>query len=190
MKQKWKIIKSITNGDRNKEDPAREIDLERWKAYFRKLYNNNQTNNSLSKSFSKGGKQNRIDRTDFETMKEILNCRFTKKELLSCKDKLKNSKASGIDMIKNEILQICLDDKGFLEALQLLVNKIFNEGKYPTAWKTELIRLVHKKEETYLEKNCRGIILTSCLGKFFNNLLLMRLSKCFEDLKARSHDPF
>ena len=29
IKQKWKIIKSITDGDRNKEDPAREIDLER-----------------------------------------------------------------------------------------------------------------------------------------------------------------
>ena len=183
IKQKWKIIKSITDGDRNKEDPAREIDLERWKTYFHKLYNSNQTNDSLPKSFSNRGRQNRIDRTDFETMKEILNCPFTKKEILSCKDKLKNSKASGIDMIKNEVLKICLDDKGFLEVLHLLVNKIFNEGKYPTAWKTELVRPIHKKEETYLEKNYRGISLTSCLGKFFNNLLLMRLSKCFEDLR-------
>ena len=60
---------------------------------------------------------------------------------------------------------------------------MFNVGKYPTSWKTELIRPVHKKEETYLEKNYRGISLTSCLGKFFNNLVLMRLSKCFEDLR-------
>ena len=165
------------------EDPAREIDLERWKEYFQKLYNSNQINDSLPKSFSNRAKQNRIDRTDFETMKEILNCPFTKKEILSCKDKLKNSKASGIDMIKNEVLKTCLDDKSFLEALQVLVNKIFNEGKYPTSWKTELIRPIHKKEETYLEKNYRGISLASCLGKFFNNLLLMRLSKCFEDLR-------
>ena len=84
-------------------------------------------------------------------------------------------------MIKNEVLKTCLHDKCFLEALQLLVNKIFNEGKYPTSWKTELIRPIHKKEETYLEKNYRGISLTSCLSKFFNNLLLMGLSKCFED---------
>ena len=34
IKQKWKIIKSITDGDRNKENPARKIDLERWKEYF------------------------------------------------------------------------------------------------------------------------------------------------------------
>ena len=48
---------------------------------------------------------------------------------------------------------------------------------------TELIRPIHKKEETYLEKKYSCISLTSCLGKFFNNLLLMRLPKCFEDLR-------
>ena len=154
----------MTDGDRNKEDPAREIDLERWKEYFQKLYNSNQINDSLPKSFR--GKQNNIDRTYFETMKEILNCPFTKKEILFCKDKLKNSKASGIDMIKNEVLKTCIDDKSFSEALQLLVNKFFNEGKYPTSWKTELIRPIHRKDETYLEKNYRGISLTSCLGNF------------------------
>ena len=51
------------------EDPTREIDLERWKAYFQKLYNSNQTNDGLTKSLSNRGKQNTIDRTDFETMK-------------------------------------------------------------------------------------------------------------------------
>ena len=112
-----------------------EIDLERWKEYFQKLYNSNHINDHLPKSFSIRGKQNRIDRSDFETMEEILNCPFTKNEILSCRDKLKDSKASGFDMIKNEVLKTCLDDKSFLEALQLLVNKIFNEGKYPTSWK-------------------------------------------------------
>ena len=94
-------------------------------------------------------------------------------------------------MIKNEVLKTCLDNKGFLESLQLLFNKIFNDGKYPTSWKTEPRRPLHKKEETYLEKNYRGISLTSYLGKYFNNLLLTRLSKCFEDLRLvipRSYD--
>ena len=60
---------------------------------------------AFQKAFSNRGKQNRIDRTDFETMKEILTCPFTKKEILSCKDQLKNSKASGIDMIKMKFLR-------------------------------------------------------------------------------------
>ena len=47
IKQKWKIIKSITDADSNKEDPYKEIDLERWKDYFQNLYNSNETNDNL-----------------------------------------------------------------------------------------------------------------------------------------------
>ena len=43
-KQKWKIIKSITDANSNKEDPAKEIDLKRWKDYLQNLYNSNETN--------------------------------------------------------------------------------------------------------------------------------------------------
>ena len=88
-----------------------------------------------------------------------LNCSFTKKEILACEEKLKTSKALGVDMIKNEVLKLCLDDKSFMESLQLLVNKIFNDGTYPTTWKTELIRPIHKKEETYLKKATRVLVL-------------------------------
>ena len=84
MKQKWKIIKSITDADNNKEDPAKEIDLKRWKDYFQNLYNSNETNDNFPTSFS----QYRIDRADFEKMKKLLNCPFTKKEILVCKEKL------------------------------------------------------------------------------------------------------
>ena len=164
IKQKWKIIKPITDADSNKEDPAKEIDLKRWKDYFQNLYNCNETNDNLPDSFDHKGNQNRIDRADFEKNKKSLNCPFTKKEILSCKEKRKSSKALGVAMIKNEVLKICFDNKGFLESLQVLFNNIFYDGKYPTSWKTELTRPIHKNEETYLEKNYRGISLTSCLG--------------------------
>ena len=125
MKLKWKIIKSITDADTNKEDPAKEIDLKRWKDYFQNLYNSNVTNDNLPKSFNYTckGNQNRIDRADFEKMERFLNCPFTKKEILACKEKLKSSKASVVDMIKNEVFKICLDNKIFLESLQLLLTK-------------------------------------------------------------------
>ena len=85
-------------------------------------------------------------------------------------------------MIKNEVLKICLDNKNFLDALHLLINEMFDKGKYPVQLKTELIKPIHKNEEIHFEKNYRGISLTSCLSKFINNLLLSRLSKCFEEL--------
>ena len=34
IKQKWKIIKSITDGDRNKEDPAREKRFRKMERIF------------------------------------------------------------------------------------------------------------------------------------------------------------
>ena len=46
-----------------------------------------------------------------------------KQKKLSCKEKVKNSKSSGADMIKNEVLKICLDNKNFLDALHLLINE-------------------------------------------------------------------
>ena len=35
MKHKWKIIKSITDADSRKEDPAKKIDLKRGKIIFK-----------------------------------------------------------------------------------------------------------------------------------------------------------
>ena len=119
-----KLKKRNSKEDSDKEDPAKEIDLKRWKDYFQNLYNSNETNDNVQKSFDYKGNQNRIDRADFDKMKKLLNCPFTKKEILACKEKLKGSKASGVDMIKNEVLKICFDNKGFLESLQLLFNKI------------------------------------------------------------------
>ena len=115
MKLKWKIIKSITDADTNKEDPAKEIDLKRWKDYFQNLYNSNVTNDNLPKSFNYTckGNQNRIDRADFDKMEKFLNCPFTKKEILACKEKLKSSKASGVDMIKMKFLKYVLITKSF-----------------------------------------------------------------------------
>ena len=90
--------------------------------------------------------------TDFETIKQLLNCLFSKKEILACKEQQKNSKASGVGMIKKEAIKICLDDKSFLEALRSLANEIFNSSKYSTSRNTKLVRPIHKKEEAYLKK--------------------------------------
>ena len=85
-----------------------------------------------------------------ETIKLILNYPFSKKEILSCKEKLKNSKSSGADMIKSKVLKICLDNKNFLDALYLLINEVFDKHKYPVQLKTELIKPIHKKRRNSL----------------------------------------
>ena len=39
-----------------------------------------------------------------------------------------------------------------------------------------------KKESTSKESNYRGITLSSCLGKYFDAMILNRISKAFEEL--------
>ena len=143
IKQKWQIIKSITDPDKIKVGPAGEISLERWYQYFYKLYNNNQMDGKVPKQINNS--INNIDETISRKMKEMLDFPYTNQEILSCREKLKRSKASGLVTIKDEVIKICLEDNNFLDALQLLINKIFKEGRYLQKWKTELIRPIHKK---------------------------------------------
>ena len=57
---------------------------------FPKRIQSNETNDNFSKFFSDKGNQNRMDRTDFETVKQLLNCLFTKDEILAYKENLKS----------------------------------------------------------------------------------------------------
>ena len=50
-----------------------------------------------------------------------------------------------------------------------------------------MIKPIHTKDATSKETNYRGISLSSCLGKFFNNLILERLSKSFDELDLFYH---
>ena len=71
----------------------------------------------------------------------------------------------------------------FSDIIQFLGNELLKFEKYPKLWNTDLIRPIHKKESTSKESNYRGITLSSCLGKFFNVMILNRISKAFEELE-------
>ena len=54
-------------------------------------------------------------------------------------------------------LRFVLIKKNFLDALHLLINKMFDKGKYPVQQKTELIKPIHKKKKFTSKKkllNC------------------------------------
>ena len=98
------------------------------------------------------------------------------------KDTLKNGKTTGIDGVRNEIRKQCLNNASFVDTLVTLLNQIFEMGNYPNIWKTDLVKPINKKGSINKESNYRVISQSSCLAKFLNNLVLKRLTTCFENL--------
>ena len=116
-------------------------------------------------------------------MRVQVNKPFSIQELKQIsKDKLSSGKAVGFDRIRNEVLKILLNNELFSHMILELFNKILDKGTYLKIWKTDLIKPVHKKGSTFFESNYRGISLSSCLAKLFNNIILTRLSNQFEDM--------
>ena len=177
VKKKWSIIKSIIS-TKDICDPAENITMDRWKLYFEKLGTNGQENDNFP-DFNHRVTDNEI----LNKLSQEINKPVTEIEIkVLAREKLPNSKAVGLDRIRNEIMSSCLQNKQFLDIFKQLSNKIMDSGIYPNKWKIDLIKPIHKKDATSKETNYRGISLSSCIGKFFNNLILNRLSKSFEEL--------
>lgn len=57
-----------------------------------------------------------------------------------------------------------------------LVNCYFEEGTYPTCFKTSIILSIHKKDNLKEMANRRPITLTSSTNKLLENAVLLRLN--------------
>ena len=108
-----------------------------------------------------------------------LNKPFSCKELKLALKSLKNSKAAGNDLIRNEFLKYAADI--LLLSLVKLFNRILQSGKFPTIWNSSCISVIHKSGSVYDCKNYRGISVCGCLGKPFTKLIQMRISNFLSD---------
>ena len=104
-----------------------------------------------------------------------LNVNFTKKEIADVIKKLKNNKACGIDMIRNEFIKNC--SKDVIEVITNLFNLILDSGVIPTNWCLGIIIPLYKNEGSVNDPdNYRGITLLSCLSKLFTSALNNRIT--------------
>ena len=65
-------------------------------------------------------------------MNDELNASFNTKEIVDVIKKLKNNKACGIDLIRNEFIKNCSND--MLEVVTNLFNLILDSEVIPTNW--------------------------------------------------------
>ena len=181
--KKRDIIKSLLNS-KSISDSAEGITLDNWKQYFEKLGNSGEDeNNNFPQLLQIQKNIDRLDSEQLTNMRVQVNKPFSIQELKQMsKNKLSSAKAVGFDRIRNEVLKILLNNELFSDMIPELFNKILDKGTYPKLWKTDLIKPVHKKGSTFFESNYKGISLSSCPAKLFNDLILTRLSNQFEDM--------
>ena len=53
--------------------------------------------------------------------------------------------------------------------------------KYPSLWRENILKPIHKKGNDADPKNYRGIVISSCLRKLFSNSLHNRIEKLISD---------
>ncbi len=179
IKEKWKIIKSFTGDDKsnNNNEPCEKISNDKWVSFFRNLGFSDDVNKSpLPTSMLESVKN--LTEEDKTNMTKDLNREITVEEILETTNKLKNNKAVGFDNISNEVIKVFVNLKLGSKIITSLFNSLF--GTYQESWKHGLVKPIFKNGDQTNPKNYRGITLTSCLGKLFNQILNARLVKNFE----------
>ena len=178
IRDKWKIIKSFTN-EQPEIDSSAEIPSNEWLSFYKSLaYDETLNTEPDIENQNISLTTNNISAEDRREMDLFLNKEISTQEILSIGNKLKNNKAVGYDNISNEIIKFFLNLRQGTEIIKILFNSTF--GSYLQTWKDGLVRPIFKNGNKMEAKNCRGITLTSCLGKFFNQILCARLTETFE----------
>ena len=102
-----------------------------------------------------------------------LDYEITLEELMKAKGILKPGKATGVDIVNNEMIMEALIM--YPEAFRNIMNTLLKQGVGVTQWLTSLLVPIHKKGASDDPNNYRGIALISCLAKLFYAILNNRL---------------
>ena len=158
----WKSLDKLGN-NKNKNDCIEKISLESWREHFKSTYFDEQEPLYPPNCKNEGP-------LDYEiTIEELLKAQYV----------LKNGKASGIDMISNEMLNCILKKHPYV--LIKLYNSALQNNITHSNWVLSIITPIHKKGSKMVRENYRGISLISCVFKLFSAILNNRLmSFCME----------
>ena len=143
-----------------------------WKEHFEKVFNI--------------GVSSQVDSTTEgitnETFDEILDSEITIEEIKRAIQHLKTGKAAGPDKILAEMLKASEREVTDITVyLKKYFNLLLNRGFFPIEWTKALIVPLHKKGDTSIPDNYRGISLLSVLSKVFTHIVNSRLMKWAEE---------
>ena len=136
------------------------------------VFDNDYDRNDATQLLDTIGNRENNDYTDIDL--EILESTVTENEILDSIGDLKSSKSPGPDLILVEMIK-CTKYL-ILPFWHKFFNHIFDSGIYPSFWTQSIIVPIHKKGDTKIPDNYRGISLTCILGKVFTSILNKRLT--------------
>ena len=99
-------------------------------------------------------------------------------EVVKAINTLKSGKSCGLDLISSDMIKCCRDL--LAKPICHLFNSIFNTGKFPSNWNTDIMVPIHKSGSVNDPANYRHIVLSSILYKLFSKILCTRISAYFE----------
>ena len=142
--------------------------------FFRRLYNTSMEDLTDQQSPEFSSKTYFECQGPSQAQKDLLNeAPISPTEISMGIKNLATGKATGLDNISNEMLQIASPSCKLF--LQLLFNRIYSTSHFPSPWKTAYITTLHKRGTKQDPANYRPISITSCFGKLFTSILNTRL---------------
>ena len=74
------------------------------------------------------------------------------------------------------------------ECLCKLFNVILSNEKYPSQWRENPLKPIHKKGNDTDSRNYRGVVISSCLSKLFSKILHNRIEKHISDTSVMNEN--
>ena len=157
---------TIKNSSGQRISDTRKI-MERWAEHFVELLNADTSSTPLLKRF-----------TPPVVLAEIDTEAPTKNEITHALRELQNRRAGGCDGIPPELYKE--GGEALIDMLKSLLDDIWDSEQIPDEWRTSVLLPFHKKGDTQICSNYRGISLL-CIGfKLLETILLARLTEAYE----------
>jgi hypothetical protein len=140
----------------------------RWQEHFSELFNQ-----CVNSNFLKFQAEFMPDQRPTALQ---LGTDFTMGELLKVIEEVPKGKATGADMIPNEVYK-ALFNVDLREMLLRRINGMLNSGVVPSSMKDVIISILYKKDDPRVCNNYRGLSLINHEGKLLERLIQNRLLK-------------
>jgi len=181
----WTLLKNYKSNDKTSTQGT--IPDESLHSHFKSLYGENARLNAPEPPSTSGFEthiKGKLLELEDAIVNNDLDLPIQRNEIKLAISNLKNGKASGRDLVLNEMLKC--SPHILIEPLTKLFNLFLSSGYFPQEWCNSHIVALHKGGAKDDPNNYRGISVTSCLAKLFTSILNSRLTNFLDENKLIS----